>query len=156
MIYLISEYNVAEWINGYRRVLFIVGLAGSGKTTISERYTIYIPEATIIHTDDVDKTFGNGRENLSTNVYCNELIDHIIDSNSGPLIIEGVHSLAYNVEKMKNQSVIILNTSISKSTIRAFMRDRERYGVGHIKELIIDNIDYSRRITKLKRYLELK
>ena len=146
-------YNM-ENFDKYKEI-FIIGLPGSGKTTISEKISkkYSIP---VYHLDDLwkEKYF----EGLSDKEADNKLIKFLKSYNK-PVIFEGVQPLLSNdYSYFKNKPMLLLKSSIFISSFRAFKRsfhpDYERKFLD-LYYILHDNFDFSSKIDTFKKEVGL-
>lgn len=128
-------YNFEDWVNDKTNLLFILGLSGSGKTTISKKLAEK-HNATLIEMDklfDWDKLHKENEANPDEFWFeraCDSKTLEIIDkykNSKKKVIIEGVYPLFLQYpEDLKDYSIIILRKSVLASSLKAVMRDRKK------------------------------
>jgi len=160
------KYNLNSWINSKNGKLFITGYTGSGKSTISktlsQKYNtkvIELDEYIKIDEQYVNKLKNENKINKLKKYYQKMIDQHItklLDSDQ-KLIIEGIQIFMYsNLEKLKNHSIIITGTSVLKSAIRAYKRNKnEDFSKEWSTLTIISDIYYNLFIRKVEDFIKL-
>jgi len=157
-------YNFEEWKTG-KRPLFIVGLSGAGKSTLGRKLSQDY-KAEYIELDSIDKKFRkqmmkrygldrwNEKINELTYQHMKKYFDNLERSNRR-VIVEGIHILYYpDYKYFKGKSVIIMGLSVLLSSLRAFKRNKAKYGDKHSLYEIIEDILRNQRdfIKRLKKF----
>ena len=130
-------YNFKKFKNDLNGKLFIVGLSGSGKTTIGKNLESKF-NAKYYNLDDIDRGYRKEiSERLSKPRYDKRVNDLVLEKmknfiqdimkESGRQILEGIHLTFQDNKFFKDKAVIIIGTSLLISTIRAYNRDIEKY-----------------------------
>ena len=121
-------YKLDEWKSGKSNILFIAGYAGSGKTSLArELANEYNVEHVQLDSYCRDKL--QDINNVSTETKIKILLANLKnDYGNKRCIVEGVHILSLiaddeGVAFIKQNSLIVLNTSLMTSTYRAIKRD---------------------------------
>jgi cytidylate kinase len=147
---------LTNWTPVKNRVLYITGLSGSGKTTISHDYAKRY-NAVLFPLDDMESIITDKYEldflnKLSFEAFCDLFLDTVLLElpPKGRVIVEGVQLLFLNWERiqLKTQPLIILSTGYIQSTWRAATRDKFKY-----MSVFKDNLACSIQLKKLKEYL---
>jgi len=174
MSYIVSGknklYNFEEWKNNKQPLLFIAGLSGAGKSTIGWKLS-HKHNAHYIALDILDNKF---RYKMMKKLKKHDVNDpEIVDLSAHNMIqifkgfekikrktvIEGIQILFYGDKKYwKNKSVIILGASALLSSMRAFIRDRKRYGdeetmVDTIKDLYLKQKNFIKHLKEFEKML---
>lgn len=112
-------YNM-ENFDKYKEI-FIIGLPGSGKTTISEKISkkYNIP---VYHLDNLwDKRFMN---DSMSDEEVDEKVNKFLQDHKKPIIFEGILPVMFGYyDYFKNKPIIIINTNKLLSTYRYLNRD---------------------------------
>lgn len=133
-------YNFEDWKNNKKPVLYIVGFSGSGKSTIgrqlAEKYKAEYISLDIEYNHyakkmmkkyNIDDINNDKIIELATD-YMNKYMKSL-EKKKAKAIAEGVEIAYYpNPSYFKNKPLIILGTSVIISSLRAFIRDRSKYG----------------------------
>jgi len=161
-----------DWINNKENILIIIGIAGSGKTTLGQDLAI-AHNAKYIQTDKhflkYHKIFKNenGRRanNNEIDVFVPKIvydIEHDIINNKEKSVWEGVW-LLNDIKFITKYSFIIKNTSQCKSLYRTIIRDINRGKQRTLPDwidsslhYIMTNINYDKKLNELKLYLKGK
>jgi len=159
-------YNFEDWKNDKQPVLYIVGLSGSGKSTIgrqlAEKY-----KAEYISLDRIANEYSNKLEEkykkksytskINKMVY--EYMDKFIrqlEKKKKKVVAEGVQIAYYpDLSYFKNKPLIILGTSVIISSLRGFLRDRKRFGgdesmVETISYILASQIEFVKKLRALE------
>jgi hypothetical protein len=120
-----SMQGYAEWVMGDKRVLFVTGLCGSGKTTMACDLGGLLG-AKVIHLDEYLRPLI--RAKLGENpdyekAYYEHGVKMLLEAHpEGRIVIEGYHIAWFNPEELKEHAVLCVNTSFLKSCWRAIKR----------------------------------
>jgi shikimate kinase len=125
-------YNLDKWIKSKNGKLLITGYTGSGKTTLAEKFskkynikTIELDRTIQIDWDYVEQEVDHKKRRK----YVQKQIDNTISKllkEENKLIIEGVQLFLYeDINKLKNHSIVITKTSMLKSAIRTYNRNKK-------------------------------
>lgn len=140
------NHQVADWMQGKTRVLFIGGLSGSGKSS-KAKYFAQVRHAKVVGLDLYLRQLVREKTGSQTPDHHKEVFENgvkwLLEAHpEGQLVIEGVQVAWFNPEDLKPYSVMIVDTSWVKSTWRTICRDftREHWEVwkcinprGHIR-----------------------
>jgi len=154
-------YNINKFKNDKDGKLFIVGLSGSGKTSlgknIAKKYN-----AEYFKLDDINNDFikefkknKNGKLPISQ---LGKFFEKIM-SLTGKYVVEGVDILYYEPKFFKDKAVIILGTSLLLSSIRAYNRNFEKFHdqasrVKIVHDLYINQKSFLRRLKQFEKFME--
>ena len=126
------EYRCDEWRSRRGpRALFVVGLSGSGKTTVARKLAS-TAGASLVSLDGYLKRLlrSRGYDISTMEKYRATLWSHgveeILADNPGHIVIEGGQIGWLNPAALQEHAVIVLGTSFATSTWRAILRDFER------------------------------
>jgi adenylate kinase family enzyme len=176
--YFLSEgnkyYNFKNFTNNNNGKLFIVGLSGSGKTTLGKELAIKF-KAEYIQLDDIDRSFRNEiSKRLEKPKWDKRVNTLVLDKmktfiqdrmkEKGRQILEGIHITFQDNKFFKDKAVIIIETSLLISTIRAYNRDIEKYykkrGVATrtvlLKTLLINQKEIIKKLKEFEKVMEGK
>lgn len=121
-----NEYsNFHKWINGEVNFLFITGFSGSGKTTLAkklaEEYNVEYVEIDII-SGDIKKRLDYPKGAVRSERW-NFIMKVIMNEYHGKkVIIEGGQLIGIDSDIIKDHAIIIVGTSVIKSSYRAWLR----------------------------------
>lgn len=123
-------YNFDKWLSGEKRLLFIIGLSGSGKSTMAKQVSL-MNDAECLGLDQYIKKLIRTKTGQSNPDYEKEAFEQgvkllVEDNPKGQLVIEGGQLLWFNPEDLKNEAVIIVRTSLVVSCWRACKRDFDK------------------------------
>jgi len=122
------EYRLDEWLEGKLDKLFVIGLSGSGKSTICKQIS-NDTKAPVKSTDfylsaRLRELYPNKSSQERKEFLFNEGVQFLIKDNPVKRIIfEGVQLSWLNPEELKNHAVLVIGASFTVSTWRAMMRD---------------------------------
>jgi len=156
-------YNFDKWENG-SEILMIVGLSGSGKSTLGKKlakqYNVKYIELDNIEVE-LSEIYGKDKiKNMSYDEYSKLFIDYVMNGKlkGTRRIMEGIDLILlsdyWDTINLKNYPIIIKNTSFIKSSIRAYIRDKE-YNYSKFKNVKNNNIYFYKYIKKLEKYLSI-
>ena len=174
--YFISDenkyYNFNKFKNDENAKLFIIGLSGSGKTTIGQSISRKT-KSSYIKLDSIDKGYRNSyAKRLKKDVWDKEItrivqakmtefLNHIM-TLKGRYVIEGIDILYQDFNFFKDQPVIILGASVLISSIRAYDRNFKKYhpkGAKRSKifwDLFETQKEFIDRLKKFENFMEGK
>lgn len=123
-------YNFDKWLSGEKRLLFIIGLSGSGKSTMAKQVSL-MNDAECLGLDRYIKKLIRTKTGQNNPDYEKEAFEQgvkllVEDNPKGQLVIEGGQLLWFNPEDLKNEAVIIVRTSLVVSCWRACKRDFDK------------------------------
>ncbi len=167
-------YNFKSFTQNVNGKLFIVGLSGSGKTTIGKDLAKKF-NSEYIKLDLVDRKFRtetaerldkpkwDKRVNSLTLSYMHDFINDIMNKN-GRYVLEGIHILYQDHKFFRDKALIILGTSLLISSIRAYNRNVEMYHKKYeqatrkniLKQLYIDQSDILKKLKDFEKVMEGK
>lgn len=155
--YVISDKTIAIDFNKFKRGgrLFIIGLSGSGKTSISKTLSKQY-RAGVCHMDNCWGKFQSGsgpfkvtEEDINNAENC---MRQQIQNARGCRIVEGINFVAPQFENLwhiiMKESCIIMDKSILKSAIDAAMRDKSFLALKHT---FLNTLQLHRQIMKFKK-----
>lgn len=141
------ELNFDKWISGENKILYITGLMGSGKSTfsieLSKEYN-----CKLIELDGFTK-FSQSEKELNDELFIELFIRRLNDiiRNYDRVIVEGVQIMSFNnfhIHIKDTDSVLIINTSLIKSTFRSIKRD----GLTQLFNNIMSNLEFNKEKNK--------
>jgi adenylate kinase family enzyme len=160
---LFSDKNYGLDLNLFPKkikTLFIVGLSGTEKTTLSERLKKSVPNCEVINLDDVwtkqmEKNVEkeNDKENIvKTNLRTmGEYLKKLVKDRSNVRIIEGVHLFylyelfgSSYIQFIEQYPTILLGTSILKSSIQQLKRDKTKFKLKYVLYTAYDESEYKK------------
>jgi len=158
-------YNFDEFKNNKDGKLFVIGLSGSGKSTLGQE-AARKTKASYIKLDSIDRGYRSAyakrlkkdiwskEVNSLTKEKMNEFFNHLL-TLKGKYVVEGIHILYHDFDFFKDKPVIILETSVLLSSIRAYNRNFKQYHDKGATRLQILNDLYRNQeefIDKLKKF----
>lgn len=141
------ELNFDKWISGENKILYITGLMGSGKSIfsieLSKEYN-----CKLIELDGFTK-FSQSEKELNDELFIELFIRRLNDiiRNYDRVIVEGVQIMSFNnfhTHIKDTDSVLIINTSLIKSTFRSIKRD----GLTQLFNNIMSNLEFNKEKNK--------
>lgn len=138
-------YKYDEWENESSNKLFIVGLSGSGKSTIGKRLAKKY-NCRLVNLDylcfkilrEFNQKFKLGYSPPSYELLMKTLliVEKIIKNTKERTIFEGVELLFIDRKMVLSYPTIVLGTSLLISSIRAFKRNKQLYKNTKLTDLI--------------------
>ena len=122
------KHNVEDFMSGKEKILYVFGLSGSGKTTMTNKLAKLL-NCKVIHIDEVhhemSKKFGKNWKNGSlSQQQRRDIVWNEVKKRAGDdkCIIEGGAMIVYKVEDLEKKPYIIPGTSVITSTFRMLKR----------------------------------
>ena len=167
-------YNFKKFTQDINGKLFIVGLSGSGKTTIGKDLSNKF-NSSYYNLDDIDRNYRKEiSERLNKPGYDKRVNDLVLEKmknfiksimkENGRHILEGIHITFQDNRFFKDKAVIIIGTSLLLSTIRAYNRDVEKYYKKRegatkpiiLKQLLINQKEIMKSLKDFEKVMEGK
>jgi len=145
-------YKFDEFKTGKIKKLLIIGLTGGGKSTLGNLYQKKY-KTDLVNLDDFDTYVDDGGRS-----YVENSKKAIFKEYSKPTIIEGIVALEIffhepNLrQNFKNMSIIIMGTSVLKSSIRSMKRHlKEKPIIKHF----LDNMTLEKELKEMRQYFKV-
>lgn len=148
------ELNFDKWISGENKILYITGLMGSGKSTfsleLSKEYNCKLIELDLLRKELSDDLQANTQGHHMEDKEFIEIFIKKINSTVkkyNRVIVEGVQVMYFNdfrTHIKDTDSVLIINTSLIKSTFRSIKRD----GLTQLFNNIVNNLEFNKEKNK--------
>ncbi len=156
MTFKYSSYNLDNFGNHDSNKVFVIGLCGSGKSTISEHLSI-IMKAELRTTDSISLELSpikHSDRSKYEQLYLEQL-NNLIDSNSR-LLIEGMGNLKLPWGFLCSQPLIIVKTSLIRCSHNCAIRSGYRFlspsYFARFFEILKHNIPKWLEIRKIEQY----
>lgn len=122
------NYKLDEWKRGNIRVLFIVGLSGSGKTTFTRKIAEESGAKMVSLDGYLKKLLRSKYGQFDSDEYHRLVHEHgleliLKDNPKDQIIFEGAQTCWMKLEDLKEYAIIIIGASFLQSTWRAILRD---------------------------------
>ena len=136
--YIISSknymHNFKDWKSGKADKIFIVGISGSGKSALGKKLaegskSKYISLDTLGWkiSKEINKFLVIATPYKKYQKILFGRMEETLKKLKNRTVIEGVEVMRLNFKYVSSYPIIILNTSILKSTMRAYFRNRKEY-----------------------------
>jgi len=156
MTFKFSSYNIANFGNHDSNKVFVIGLCGSGKSTIAE-HLCTIMDADMKTTDEISTQLSplKHKDRSKYEQLYLEQLNRLIDSDKR-LLIEGMGNLKLQWGYLCSQPLIIVKTSLLRCSHNCAMRSGYRFlspsYFARFFEILKHNIPKWLEIRKIEQY----